>query len=121
MKAKSKADRLSVRLVHMEILLALALLGVVFLTAAHSDTVSARQQMATTIRYIREQCNRYNRIELASETKSLMRVMESVDHIARQMAADGSLANIWIPPRCWTRRFTPKSATPRALPARTGA
>lgn len=43
MKAKSKADRLSVRLVHMEILLALALLGVVFLTAAHSDTVSARQ------------------------------------------------------------------------------
>ena len=51
MKAKSKADRLSVRLVHMEILLALALLGVVFLTAAHSDTVSARQQMATTIQY----------------------------------------------------------------------
>ena len=89
MKAKSKADRLSVRLVHMEILLALALLGVVFLTAVHSDTVSARQQMATTIRYIREQCNRYNRIELASETKSLMRVMESVGHIARQMAADG--------------------------------
>lgn len=89
MKAKSKADRLSVRLVHMEILLALALLGVVFLTAAHSDTVSARQQMETTIRYIQEQCNRYNRIELASETKSLMRVMESVDHIARQMAADG--------------------------------
>ena len=89
MKAKSKADRLSVRLVHMEILLALALLGVVFLTAAHSDTVSARQQMATTIRYIQEQCNRYNRIELASETKSLMRVMESVGHIARQMAADG--------------------------------
>ena len=75
MKAKSKADRLSVRLVHMEILLALALLGVVFLTAAHSDTVSARQQMATTIQYIQEQCNRYNRIELASETKSLMRVM----------------------------------------------
>lgn len=145
----------------MEILLALALLGVVFLTAAHSDTVSARQQMATTIRYIREQCNRYNRIELASETKSLMRVMESVGQIARQMeagrrgaraafrvcadgiclragcdgrdglrsvglsrdgrSAPGSLANIWIPPRCWTRRFTPKSATPRALPARTGA
>ena len=89
MKAKSKADRPSVRLVHMEILLALALLGVVFLTAAHSDTVSARQQMATTIRYIREQCNRYNRIELASETKSLMRVIESVGQIARQMAADG--------------------------------
>ena len=89
MKAKSKADWLSVRLVHMEILLALALLGVVFLTAAHSDTVSARQQMATTIQYIQEQCNRYNRIELASETKSLMRVMESVGHIARQMAADG--------------------------------
>ena len=65
------------------------LLTVVFLTAAHSDTVSARQQMATTIRYIQEQCNRYNRIELASETKSLMRVMESVGHIARQMAADG--------------------------------
>ena len=53
------------------------------------NTVSARQQMATTIRYIREQCNRYNRIELASETKSLMRVMESVGQIARQMEAEG--------------------------------
>lgn len=39
MKAKSKADRLSVRLVHMEILLALALLGVVFLTAADRKSV----------------------------------------------------------------------------------
>ena len=89
MKAKSKADRLSVRLAYMEILLALALLGAVFLTAAHSDMVSARQQMAATVQYIREQCNRYNRIELASETKSLMRVMESVGQIARQMEADG--------------------------------
>ena len=89
MKAKSKADRPSVRLAYMEILLALALLGAVFLTAAHSDMVSARQQMAATVQYIREQCNRYNRIELASETKSLMRVMESVGQIARQMEADG--------------------------------
>ena len=91
MKAKSKADRPSVRLAYMEILLVLALLGAVFLTAAHSDMVSARQQMAATVQYIREQCNRYNRIELASETKSLMRVMESVGQIARQMEADGGV------------------------------
>lgn len=88
MKAKSKADRVSLRLLHIEVLLALALLGGVFLAAAHSDMTAARQQMATTVQYVKEQCNRYNRIELASETKSLMRVMESASQIAHQMEED---------------------------------
>ena len=85
MKAKSKTDRISIRLIHIEVLLALALLGGVFLAAAHSDMTAARQQMATTVQYVKEQCNRYNRIELASETKSLMRVVESANQIAHQL------------------------------------
>ena len=89
MKAKSRADRVSIRPIHMEVLLALALLGSVFLVATHSDLVSARQQMAMTVQYVKEQCNRYNRIELASETKSLMRVLESANQIAHQLEKDG--------------------------------
>ncbi len=48
--------------------------------------------MMATTQYVKEQCNRYNRIELADETKSLMRVIESVGQIARQLAKDAKKA-----------------------------
>lgn len=88
MKAKSKADRLSVRLVHMEILLALALLGVVFLTAAHSDTVSARQRWRrpfdTSGAMQPLQPHRAGERNQEPDARE-----ESVGQIARQMEADG--------------------------------
>ena len=90
MKAKSRADRVSIRLVHIEVLLAFALLGGVFLAAAHSDMTAARQMMMTTAKYVKEQCNRYDRIGLASETKSLMRIVESANQIAHQLEEGGS-------------------------------
>ncbi len=46
--------------------------------------------MLTTAQYVQEQCNRYDRIELADETKSLMRVMESVGQIARELENDAA-------------------------------
>ncbi len=73
----------------MEILLALALLGVVFRRRPIRTRFPRGSRWRRPFDTSGEQCNRYNRIELASETKSLMRVMESVGHIARQMAADG--------------------------------
>ena len=85
---KRKTDRVSVRLIHIEVLLGLVLLGGVFLAASHSDMVAAQHLMATTAIYVREQCNRYNRIDLASETKSLMRVMQSANQVAHEMLED---------------------------------
>ena len=88
MREKRKIDRVFLRLLHIEVLIGVLLLGGVFLAVTHSDMVSARQLMVTTVQYVKEQCGRYNRIELASETKSLMRVLESANQIARQLEED---------------------------------
>ena len=74
---KRKADRVSIRILHIEVLLGLVLAVGVFLTAAHLDREAAHQMMMTTAQYVKEQCNRYDRIDLADETKSLMRVIQS--------------------------------------------
>ena len=74
---KRKADRVSIRILHIEVLLGLVLAVGVFLTAAHLDMEAAHQMMMTTAQYVKEQCNRYDRIDLADETKSLMRVIQS--------------------------------------------
>lgn len=95
MKAERKTDRVSVRLIYVEVLLAIVLLGGVFLTATNSDMLSARQMMMTTAQYVKEQCNQYMRINLASETKSLMRVAESVDQIAHQMEENANGERSW--------------------------
>lgn len=68
---KRKADRVSIRILHIEVLLGLVLAVGVFLTAAHLDMEAAHQMMMTTAQYVKEQCNRYDRIDLADETKSL--------------------------------------------------
>ena len=79
---KRKADRVSIRILHIEVLLGLVLAVGVFLTAAHLDMEAAHQMMMTTAQYVKEQCNRYDRIDLADETKSLMRVIQSAEQIA---------------------------------------
>ena len=45
---KRKADRVSIRILHIEVLLGLVLAVGVFLTAAHLDMEAAHQMMMTT-------------------------------------------------------------------------
>lgn len=54
---KRKADRVSIRILHIEVLLGLVLAVGVFLTAAHLDMEAAHQMMMTTAQYVKEQCN----------------------------------------------------------------
>ena len=63
------------------ILLGILMLSAVAFISIRSDLAGAQRMLATNANYIKEQCNRYARIELASETKSLMRVMESGSQI----------------------------------------
>lgn len=87
---KRKADRVSIRILHIEVLLGLVLAVGVFLTAAHLDMEAAHQMMMTTAQYVKEQCNRYDRIDLADETKSLMRVIQSAGQIAHELEKDAA-------------------------------
>ena len=65
----------------------LLLLCVSFL-AARSDMTAAQKQLSETVDNIKEQCNGYERLSLASETKSLMRIIESshqIDHLLSEI------------------------------------
>lgn len=57
------------------------------------DMTAAQHTLRTTTAYIKERCNRYARTELASETKSLMRITESCEQVARDLAAAGGLSS----------------------------
>lgn len=94
---KRKADRVSIRILHIEVLLGLVLAVGVFLTAAHLDREAAHQMMMTTAQYVKEQCNRYDRIDLADETKSLMRVIQSAEQIAHELEEDAAGGGLRTP------------------------
>ena len=71
--------------VQIQLLLGIAVMAIVAALAIQSDMAETQHILATTASYIKEQCNRYARIELAAETKSLMRIVESSKQIAYQI------------------------------------
>ncbi len=73
-----KSNRL---LYTLEVLLGIVLMGGVFLIAIHVDLRGAQRTLSSTVSYIKEQCNQYERLNLAAETKSMMRMIESVHQI----------------------------------------
>lgn len=66
----------------------LLLLGGVLGVSAHSDLQNAEKQFEDTISYVKEQCTGYDNLNLASETKSLMRMMENAQHLRSEIARD---------------------------------
>ena len=79
--------------VYAPFLLGFLILAVVGFLAIQADMASTQRLLSTTTTYIKEQCNRYARIELAAETKSLMRVMESGKQIAHQIEEQSGLVS----------------------------
>ena len=84
---KNKSNRL---LYTLEVLLGVILMGGVFLIAVHVDVRSAKRTLTSTVSYIKEQCNQYERLNLASETKSMMRIIESVHQINHALTENGT-------------------------------
>ena len=80
------------RLIPWSLLVGLILLAVVWFIAAQLDLASARHTLTDTTSYVREQCDRYARIELASETKSLTRMIQSCKQVTHQLAEDDGLS-----------------------------
>ena len=68
-----------------ELLIGFLLIGGVFLIATHIDMSNTEKHLSATVNYIKEQCNSYDRMNLASETKSLMRVIQSAQQIQREL------------------------------------
>ena len=85
-----KASLLTSRKQHILIcaLAGLLMLGGVLGLSAHSDLQNAEKQFEDTISYVKEQCTGYDNLNLASETKSLMRMMENAQHLCSEIAHD---------------------------------
>ncbi len=89
MRNKTSAQVLaqpSTRMIFLQLLLGVLFLGGVFLLSANEDITATQRTMANTVSYVKEQCNRYNRIGLADESKSLMRIVESANQTAHRLA-----------------------------------
>ena len=69
-----------------DILIGILMLTVVCAFSTFADINNTENKLANTANYIKDQCNGYNRLNLASEAKSLMRIMESVRQIDRQIS-----------------------------------
>lgn len=65
----------------IEMLIGILTLSIVTVIAVDSDMSSTQKSLSDTAKYINERCNSFTRLNLASETKSLMRMIESAQQI----------------------------------------
>ena len=77
-------------------LIGIVMLGSVFAASARADYLLARSRFLETINYIKEQCSGYDNLNLASETKSLMRVIENVQQLRRDIQRDAETGENFV-------------------------
>lgn len=68
-----------------EILVGIILVGVIFVISSNQDMSLVEENLRNNVNYIKKQCNHYNRLNLASETRSLMRVIESSRQVKKSL------------------------------------
>ncbi|MBU5435649.1 ATP-binding protein [Pseudoflavonifractor sp. MSJ-37] len=86
---KKRLDRLSFRAV--AVLTALMLIGGILWISVRSDLTAAEEHLSGILSYVDSQCSIYDITELASETKSLMRVIQETRHVERAIHESGVL------------------------------
>ena len=73
------------KIIPLEILAGLLVIATVFAVGAHADMTAAKAQLSSAADYIKQQCNSNQMHDLASESKSLIRVSESIDTIKMRL------------------------------------
>lgn len=68
-----------------EIMAGITIFAIVFVVSVKRDLTSAQTRLYDTVTYIKEQCNNNLRLDIASESKSLLRMIESVEVLNLQM------------------------------------
>lgn len=79
------------RNVLLAVLGGIVVLAAALLVSTRTAMAETAHMLSSTTEYVKEQCNRFAKIDLASETKSLMRVIESGKQIAHEIADDRAL------------------------------
>lgn len=92
MKMSKETDRAGKRKILLaEIVFGIFVIFVVWMTAVHSDLSQTEIRLCDMARYVKEQCNNNLKLDIASESKSLMRMIESVEWINRQFRNEKEL------------------------------
>lgn len=90
MRNKESATRVARRDRMIRIVAGIVIVFVSWFISSRTDLSSAERSLIATTSYIKEQCNRFVRIEMATETKSLIRVTESCNQVAYMLADNTS-------------------------------
>ena len=78
------------------VLIGLLVLGGVLASSIQADLTEAEKRFKETVSYIKEQCTGYDNLNLASETKSLMRMIEDAQHLRRDIETDRVLEPAFV-------------------------
>ena len=92
-KRRSKRGLLNLVIV----IIGLVVLSIAFLAATTADINNAGTRLLNTVEYMKEQCNNSQLRDLASESKSLLRVTESVDMVRWRLNYGGETGEIETP------------------------
>ncbi|MDD6303115.1 MAG: ATP-binding protein [Lachnospiraceae bacterium] len=90
----------------VSILLGILFFLLVFFSAAKDDMASTEEHLSDTVNYLKKQCSTYTSLNLASETKSLMRIIECSQQVARNMESDETLSGQAAPDDDVLQQFT---------------
>lgn len=89
MKTKQDGSRrlFSFRRWQMQLLAGIMLIAIVAVVSVRSDMQTTRTHLTSTVSYIKEQADHYQRFELASKTKSLMSIVKDAHQIKEQLTS----------------------------------
>ena len=85
MKNKKRFYITSWRIWPLLILAGAVFLTIIFVYSSNQDMKYAEKRLLSTVGYISEQCSSYNNLNNASESRSLLRIIESVQQISRDL------------------------------------
>ena len=97
MSNKKETSHVLQRIWPIELLIGVILLAVVFVIATKADIARTEEEIYDNVDYIKEQCDIYNRLNLAAETRSLMRVIESSKQVAQRIQYEKELNGTTLP------------------------
>lgn len=81
----------------LAIVIGLGLFALVFVTSVNNDMKTTSDHLSDTVNYVKKQCATYSSLNLASEMKSLLRVIECAQQIDRNLTEDGIVEENSLP------------------------
>jgi len=85
MNKKHFIGKKNINIIFIETVMGVILIAIVAAFAIRTDIISAQKNLSYAAGHINDQCNNVTRINLAAETKSLMRVIESAQQVKQNI------------------------------------